>query len=237
MSIDSFAYYGYCPICDRPTRFEARALWFRDHLLCSGCASVPRERALMHVLNYVLSGYPYLQVHESSPTWRALSTKLRERCPGYSYSYFFPGQPLGEQVEGRRNEDLQNLTFPDGSFDLFLTQDVMEHIPDPHRAFSEIGRVLKPGGMSLLTVPITRKFATSEPRVRLDPSGTVVHLKPPEFHNDPVHEQGSLVTYDWGYDICSHILDSSGLRTVIFSIDKPELGIQGEYNDVLVCFK
>ena len=41
---------GRCPICEARVTFTARDSWFRDHYLCNRCGSIPRERALMHVI-------------------------------------------------------------------------------------------------------------------------------------------------------------------------------------------
>jgi 2-polyprenyl-3-methyl-5-hydroxy-6-metoxy-1,4-benzoquinol methylase len=53
-----------------------------------------------------------------------------------------PGSIVGEY----RNEDLERQTYADGSFDVVITQDVMEHIYDPSSAFREIARTLRPVG-------------------------------------------------------------------------------------------
>ena len=45
------------------------------------------------------------------------------------------------------------LPFKDNSFDACLSLDVLEHIQDDTQALKEIRRVLKPGGVLLLTVP------------------------------------------------------------------------------------
>ena len=50
-----------------------------------------------------------------------------------------------------RCENLENLTFSDNTFDIFITQDVFEHIFDPITASKEIMRVLKPGGSHVFT--------------------------------------------------------------------------------------
>jgi SAM-dependent methyltransferase len=43
------------------------------------------------------------------------------------------------------------LPYDDGRFDLVLSTQVLEHLPDPGRAVAEIGRVLAPGGVALVS--------------------------------------------------------------------------------------
>jgi ubiquinone/menaquinone biosynthesis C-methylase UbiE len=47
----------------------------------------------------------------------------------------------------------QQLPFPDNHFDVVLSNSVLEHIPHPENAVCEMRRVLKPGGVMVLTVP------------------------------------------------------------------------------------
>ena len=56
---------------------------------------------------------------------------------------------IGERVRG----DLERLPFAAASFDAVLASHVMEHLPRPERALSEVARVLKPGGRLLLLTP------------------------------------------------------------------------------------
>ncbi len=51
-------------------------------------------------------------------------------------------------VEG----DIQNLPFPDNSFDLIVSVTVFEFIPEPSAAAREAWRVLKPGGRLIIGV-------------------------------------------------------------------------------------
>lgn len=47
----------------------------------------------------------------------------------------------------------QALPFDDASFDTVLSSDVIEHLPDPVLAFSEMGRILRVGGKLILNTP------------------------------------------------------------------------------------
>jgi SAM-dependent methyltransferase len=51
------------------------------------------------------------------------------------------------------NGDATALPFPDASFERVIASEVVEHIPNDERAFSELARVLKPGGTLAVTVP------------------------------------------------------------------------------------
>jgi ubiquinone/menaquinone biosynthesis C-methylase UbiE len=49
--------------------------------------------------------------------------------------------------------DATAMPFPDGSFDLVIAAEVLEHVPADQRAVNEISRVLRPGGIAAVTVP------------------------------------------------------------------------------------
>jgi SAM-dependent methyltransferase len=148
---------GDCPICEQKVTFTSEDPWLRDHFPV--CQSIPRERALMQVINDYFPNYRKLRIHESSPCERGVSAKLRKECPAYSMSHYFADIVLGKDhpTFGCRNENLESLSYPANEFDLFLTQDVMEHIYNPEKAFSEINRVLAPGGAHIFTVPLINK--------------------------------------------------------------------------------
>jgi SAM-dependent methyltransferase len=66
-----------------------------------------------------------------------------------------------------RQEDLTRLSFPDDAFDLIICVHVLEHIDDDASAIRELRRVLKPGGLSLIMVPIdgTRTETYEDPTI------------------------------------------------------------------------
>lgn len=49
--------------------------------------------------------------------------------------------------------DIQRLPHPDSSFDIVISCETVEHVPDPRGAVLELARVLKVGGSLLLTTP------------------------------------------------------------------------------------
>ena len=55
--------------------------------------------------------------------------------------------PSAEIVGG----DIEALPFPDGSFDALVSIEVIRYLADPSKALAECARVLKPGGVALIT--------------------------------------------------------------------------------------
>jgi SAM-dependent methyltransferase len=64
---------------------------------------------------------------------------------------------LGERTHAARlRGDANALPFPDGSFDLVVALDVLEHLDDDAGGARELYRVLRPGGVALIFVPALR---------------------------------------------------------------------------------
>ncbi|MBC7489782.1 MAG: class I SAM-dependent methyltransferase [Glaciimonas sp.] len=235
----NFQHQGRCPLCEKGVAFTANNTWFRDSLLCSDCGSIPRERALFIVIKDYYPNYRELCIHESSPANRGTSPKLKKECVGYSSSQYFPNIVPGtiEPATGFRCENLEALSFPDNSFDIFVTQDVMEHIFDYEKSFREIARVLKPGGAHIFSVPLINKANKSESWASRGESGEIIYHHTPEYHGNPVDAKGALVTMHWGYDIARYITDTAKTPTTIIMIDDIDLGIRAEYIDIVVSVK
>jgi glycosyltransferase involved in cell wall biosynthesis/GT2 family glycosyltransferase/SAM-dependent methyltransferase len=228
--------HGFCPICEKNVTFSAKNEWLRDHYLCSGCGSIPRERAIMHVIQQNYPNWRELRIHESSPGSRGASVKLREQCKHYFASQYDPELGFGNTHSGHgyRSEDLEKQTFPNESFDIVVTQDVMEHIFDAEAAFRDIHRTLKPGGAHIFTTPLINKTKQTQQWAKRLPDGTIVHLHPAEYHGNPMSSEGSLVTWHWGFDILDHIQRANaGAAEMIFT-ENPAMGIEAEYLEVIV---
>lgn len=50
--------------------------------------------------------------------------------------------------------DIVSIPVEDESFDVILNTEVLEHVPEPIKAIAEFARILKPGGVLLLTAPL-----------------------------------------------------------------------------------
>jgi hypothetical protein len=129
----AYEHRGFCPCCETPQTFTSDDEWFRDHLVCPNCGSVVRERALALVLRELLRNWKKLAIHESSPVYRGLSARMAREARHYVASQYFPGKPLGTTIAGVRNENLENQTFKDETFDLVISLDVMEHVFHPDK--------------------------------------------------------------------------------------------------------
>ena len=49
--------------------------------------------------------------------------------------------------------DIQELAYPDASFDTVVSCETVEHVPDPRRAIRSLARVLRPSGRLFLSTP------------------------------------------------------------------------------------
>lgn len=191
----------------------------------------------MRILESQYPGWRVLSVFESSPSPRGASVKLQRECNNYLSAFYFQGKESGSMVDCYRNENLEDLTFENESFDLVVTQDVMEHLYQPEKAFKEIARVLRPGGAHIFTVPLVNKHKPSEKWAIQGHNDEPVFLKTPEFHGNPIDPNGSPVTMHWGFDITHFIAEACEMESEIFHLEDLDYGISGSFCEVIVSRK
>jgi ubiquinone/menaquinone biosynthesis C-methylase UbiE len=61
--------------------------------------------------------------------------------------------------------DITDICYPDECFDAIVCNHVLEHIPDDHKALSELFRVLKPRGWGSIQVPMKGKETQEYPSI------------------------------------------------------------------------
>lgn len=107
---------------------------------------------------------------------------LRMHFERVDVSEYFPNRVRGEIVNGIQNEDIQNLTFEDDSFDVITSNQVFEHVPDDTKGYAECFRVLRHGGCLTFSVPLYN-ISQTEQVAYLDNTGQVVFIGEPEYHD------------------------------------------------------
>lgn len=92
--------------------------------------------------------------------------------------------------------DMQQLSFPDGGWDLVVHSDTLEHVDDPVTALAECRRILAPGGALCFTIPIIGGRLTRR-RDGLPPS-----------HHGSESDPAYLVVTEYGADFWTQVLDA-----------------------------
>jgi ubiquinone/menaquinone biosynthesis C-methylase UbiE len=83
--------------------------------------------------------------------------------------------------------DARNIPVPDGEFDVVLSTEMLEHVPEPGKVVAEFSRILKPGGKLILTAPLS--------------SG---------IHQEPYHYYGGFTPYWY-----QHFLKEAGFADIV----------------------
>jgi SAM-dependent methyltransferase len=213
-----------CHICGcKSSFFSPEGVSLRE-AMCPECKATHRTSDVAGIIIHTFFKNGTLSLSEISLSLLSLkiyetqSTGIIHEClknlPGYYCSeYFDDVKPGGLHQNGILCQDLQKLTFLDSSFDLVITQDVFEHIQEPDKAFTEIHRVLKPGGYHIFTIPYHEGKKTLR-RISIE-DGKMTLRYPPIYHGDPLRKQGALVYTDFGEDFKTR-LDSQGFVTDAF---------------------
>lgn len=204
---------GSCGACLRDTSFavcgngQELGASFREQLICDSCGLKNRQRIVVDILRRYLRQ----QVREASATpkvflyervgafYQFLSDEIIE-VEVVGSEYLGPDYVSGREYEGVQHEDALSLSFPNQSFDIVISCDVFEHVPDIAKALAEVFRIMKNSSVLYFTVPFdSRKFSTGT-RARLK-GQDLEFLCDPVYHGNPIDENGALVFYDFSWDI------------------------------------
>src|SRR6185369_2612987 len=100
--------------------------------------------------------------HQVLPFWRETEERaLVARCGQIvGMDYDLPSLQQHRSVSQLVRGHIDTLPFKDNHFDLVTANMVVEHLADPALQFSEINRVLKPGGVFLFHTPNALGYPT-----------------------------------------------------------------------------
>ena len=189
---------------------------------CVRCRSTPVHLSLIAAIAAHAPDLSRTDAYELS-THGAVHAYLGRHCASLQSSELLPGAAPGEIRDGIRSEDVQRLTFGDGSFDLCTSTEVFEHVPDDLAGFRELARVLRPGGLLCLTVPIADAAETVE-RARPTPDG-VEHVLPPAYHGDRLTGADTVLVFrDYGLDIVDRVRQSGFASAKLWTAPEPFFG-------------
>lgn len=112
------------------------------------------------------------------------------------------------------------LPYTDASFDLVTCTEVIEHLEHHRGALREIGRVLRPGGVCVLTTP---NILNLRSRLRYLFFGFFNMFGPLRLGDDRHHSTHGHVN-PVGYFYLAHTLHNAGFREISPTIDKVQRG-------------
>ncbi len=148
-----------CPICHYSGPFADKDLpsGVVQHSLCPQCGSYERHRLQYLIMQKLVSDH---DLGKMSLLHFAPEAQMQSYLRGLFKDYASADL---QQKNVDYQVNLLNLPFDDGSYDCVIACHVLEHIKDDCQALKEIRRVLRPGGLAILPVPIICDTTTEYP--------------------------------------------------------------------------
>ena len=164
----------FIAFCRRLMDLQAASVW-RD-------LTAPLASAQGVVLDVGAGAQPYRGLLSPSVTYRAID--IAEAGDSFGYQ-----NPDTEYFSG----DVWPVASD--SVDVVLSTETLEHVPDPDRFLAEVNRVLRRGGMLILTVPFSARWHyVPHDYWRFTPSGLQMLLERNGFGSVRVHARGNALT-------------------------------------------
>lgn len=126
---------------------------------------------------------------------------------------FFPENFRIERVNCQRADITDSLPYADEYFDIVVAVEVTEHVVDHSRLFSEVFRILKPGGRFYVTTP---NILSLKSRARFLSSGFFYSFQLLE----PTRRDGLQHVASLSADQYDYLGRVAGFEPVSFNIDK-----------------
>ena len=150
-----------CVVCGYtgPFAHKKTSKWLRSRLnaKCPGCSSLERHRFQWHLLDELLfeRDRSQLSLLHFAPE-PCLEMRLRPQFGTYLSADLFR-----ENVDQR--VDVRKMPMADNSVDVILCSMVLHYVEGFEEGLKEINRVLKPGGLAMLPVPMIHQTTCYEP--------------------------------------------------------------------------
>lgn len=190
---------------------EAGYINVQQGLGCRACGGNLRSMVLARAMCTAMSHHGTLQVWLESERARSLAVlEINEAGTLTKHLAVLPGHRLACYPEF----DIHDLPFDEGSFDLVVHSDTLEHVANPTHALSECRRILRVGGLLAFTVPVVVGRLT---RSR--------HGLPASFHGSAEEARPDLLVHtEFGADFWAFAIEA-GFETATLHADLYPAGL------------
>lgn len=188
----------HCPICSYHGPFSP--VRHKPEIWCPSCDSRPRHRLMKLWMDREMALPPGARVlHFAAEAW--VRPEMERRGAVYETA------DINDRFD--RVLDIEAIALPDASRDMVIANHVLEHVDD-RAALAEIGRILGPGGLAVITVPMIEGWDTTHEDATLDAEGRRLR------YGDPDHRRF------YGRDLRDRIRDA-GLTLAEFAAVEPDV--------------
>jgi SAM-dependent methyltransferase len=242
---DSFTVEGYSYTAAQQVKFlvdfqhagaKGEIIW-RERVCCPITGFNNRMRATFHIFDIEMEAYQDSNIYVTEQVTPIYSHFAK------NYSNVIGSEYLGDQIpygksnsKGIRNETLCDLQFPSESFDIVVSLDVLEHIPDYRTAFLECCRVIKKGGRFLWSVPFVphseNNIVCAEMR-----DGKVHHIIPAQYHGDPLSNEGVLCFTYFGWEMLEQMRSTGFTDAYAVAYHSLQFGYLGGVQFIFIAHK
>ncbi|KQU19315.1 glycosyl transferase family 2 [Bacillus sp. Leaf75] len=154
-------------------------MWNKQTAMCPACYSIDRER----LYKLYIERETDLLEKPQSLLHIAPEKNLKTWIKGHQNIAYLCGDLMPRDLDTVKL-DVTALPYSNDSFDVIICSHVLEHIIDDQKAMGELNRVLKPGGWSILQVPISLNFkkiledsSITSPQARREHFGQDDHVR------------------------------------------------------------
>ena len=144
-----------CPICE--TKYEAfMPFRYRKNAYCPNCKSLERHRYIFLTLRDRLGFYaaPRKKVLHFAPDICLIPSIVKNPNIEYVTADYMTSFTSSITVKPDYVMSIDDIQFPDHSFDVIIAIGILVMVPDDAKAIREVLRALKPGGYAVFHDPI-----------------------------------------------------------------------------------
>jgi SAM-dependent methyltransferase len=175
-----------CPICgcERRKFLPYGYGKVREDALCPKCLSLERHRLLWH---YLMNNDKERERFQSLPTILHIAPEV---CLMRKFRQMYSNKPEGyitadlESPLADMHFDVQCIPMEDNSVDIIICNHILEHVESDSLALKEMHRIMRPGGLGVMLVPIDYTRETTfeddtitDPKLRAEVFGQYDHRR------------------------------------------------------------